>query len=261
MTSSNEPEGWISCISGNDAKRILDIIHGTHSCESEADFSALIEKLRELFDFDFSGVLLGNHDIKRGLILDHGLNINFPEEWLREYVSKNYFHTDFATAETIKTCRLNHWSYLTTPNVAEVVPKEIISLNMDIGAREAYFHGASPSAPGKHGSGFCFAGALIRRERRTEGILEILIPHLHLALCHVFVSKPSNFNSPVLSTREREVLNWLKQGKSSWETSVILGISERTVNFHIYKVMEKLNTINRPQTVAVATRLGLIDLD
>jgi DNA-binding CsgD family transcriptional regulator len=68
-------------------------------------------------------------------------------------------------------------------------------------------------------------------------------------------------DQPILSDREKEVLNWLKQGKSSWEISVIFGISERTVNYHIYNIMEKLQTTNRAQAVAVATRLGLIDLD
>jgi LuxR family quorum-sensing system transcriptional regulator SolR len=42
--------------------------------------------------------------------------------------------------------------------------------------------------------------------------------------------------------------------------SVILGISESTVNFHVYNIMQKLGATNRPQTVAVAARLGLIDL-
>jgi DNA-binding CsgD family transcriptional regulator len=64
----------------------------------------------------------------------------------------------------------------------------------------------------------------------------------------------------VLSAREKEVLNWLKQGKSSWEISVILGISESTVNFHVYNVMHKLDASSRPQAVAAAAHLGLIDL-
>jgi LuxR family transcriptional regulator, quorum-sensing system regulator CviR len=250
----------LSSLSGGDAKLILDIIYKCLSCESETEFIALFGKIRELFPFDFAGVLLGNHDDSRGLMLAHGLNISFPEEWLREYLSNNYFHKDFATGETIRTCTLNHWSYLTTPNVETVVPKEIISLNMDIGAKEAYFHGAPPSGSGKHGGGFCFAGPLIRREQRTEAIIQVLIHHLHLALCHIFANKPSNMNPPLISSREKEVLNWMKQGKSSWETSVILGISERTVNYHVYNIMEKLAVTNRPQAVAAATRLGLIDL-
>jgi DNA-binding CsgD family transcriptional regulator len=67
-------------------------------------------------------------------------------------------------------------------------------------------------------------------------------------------------NNFELSLREKEVLDWLKQGKSSWDISVILGISERTVNFHVYKIMQKLGVTNRPQAVAVAAHYGLIDI-
>ncbi len=63
-----------------------------------------------------------------------------------------------------------------------------------------------------------------------------------------------------ITRREVEVLQWLQQGKSSWEISKILGLSERTVNFHIYNVMEKIKAVNRLQMVSIALRLGLIDL-
>ena len=55
-----------------------------------------------------------------------------------------------------------------------------------------------------------------------------------------------------LSTREREVLMWLRCGKTSWAISVILKISERTVNFHANNIMSKLGVINRMQAVSVA---------
>ena len=63
---------------------------------------------------------------------------------------------------------------------------------------------------------------------------------------------------PVVSKREGEVLYWVKEGKTSGDISMILGITERTVNFHIYNIMEKLGVVNRPQMIAVAAQLGLI---
>jgi FixJ family two-component response regulator len=61
-----------------------------------------------------------------------------------------------------------------------------------------------------------------------------------------------------LSMREREVLKWLKMGKSSWDISVILDISERTVNFHITNIMNKLDAMTRTQAVAICIEKGLI---
>jgi DNA-binding CsgD family transcriptional regulator len=40
---------------------------------------------------------------------------------------------------------------------------------------------------------------------------------------------------------------------------VLLGISERTVVFHVNNAMHKLNCVNKQQAVLKALRLGLID--
>lgn len=84
---------------------------------------------------------------------------------------------------------------------------------------------------------------------------------MHLAAFNTIQMEKSILNKQLLSAREKEVLNWLKHGKSSWDISAILGISERTVNFHIYNIMKKLEVVNRPQAVAVATHLGMLEVD
>jgi LuxR family quorum sensing-dependent transcriptional regulator len=63
-----------------------------------------------------------------------------------------------------------------------------------------------------------------------------------------------------LTAREREVLRWAADGKTSWEVSVILRISERTVKFHLLQASRKLNAVNRTSTVAKALARGLIKL-
>ena len=46
--------------------------------------------------------------------------------------------------------------------------------------------------------------------------------------------------------------------KTSWETSEILAISQRTVEFHLKAAAYKLDAVNRVQAVAEAMRYGLI---
>lgn len=61
-----------------------------------------------------------------------------------------------------------------------------------------------------------------------------------------------------LSAREVDCLHWAAIGKTSWETAMILGVSERTVNFHLSNACEKLNVQNRRAAVAAALRKGLL---
>jgi LuxR family transcriptional activator of bioluminescence operon len=55
-----------------------------------------------------------------------------------------------------------------------------------------------------------------------------------------------------LSTREQECLSWLIQGKTSWEIGTIMGITARTVDFHIANIVTKLDCRNRQQAIATA---------
>ena len=56
-------------------------------------------------------------------------------------------------------------------------------------------------------------------------------------------SRPSE--SGLLTPRERDVLAWVRQGKTNEEISVILGCSHHTVNDHLKSIFRKLNVTNR----------------
>ena len=61
-----------------------------------------------------------------------------------------------------------------------------------------------------------------------------------------------------MTEREKEVLTWVGRGKTSAEIAIILGLSERTINFHCDQAMKRLDVINRTQAVAMAIARGLI---
>lgn len=58
--------------------------------------------------------------------------------------------------------------------------------------------------------------------------------------------------STILSKREVAVLQWAANGKTSWETSQILNLSPKTIDFYIANACKKLNVANRTQAVAAA---------
>lgn len=62
-----------------------------------------------------------------------------------------------------------------------------------------------------------------------------------------------------LTARELEALTWSARGKSSADIATLMGISERTVNFHVENATAKLGVATRMQAAVKASRLGLID--
>ena len=61
-----------------------------------------------------------------------------------------------------------------------------------------------------------------------------------------------------LSRREREVLRLIAGGQSNKQIALALGITERTVKFHVTSVLNKLGAENRAQAVALAGQRGLL---
>ncbi len=63
---------------------------------------------------------------------------------------------------------------------------------------------------------------------------------------------------PQLSKRERQVLQYLVNGRSNKEIAQILYISEHTAKAHVKSIMTKLNADSRTEVIAIATKHGLI---
>lgn len=61
-----------------------------------------------------------------------------------------------------------------------------------------------------------------------------------------------------LTPREVECLKWAAAGKSEWEISVILNVSEHTADKHLANAHRKLGAANRVHAVAQAIRWGLL---
>jgi len=63
----------------------------------------------------------------------------------------------------------------------------------------------------------------------------------------------------LLTSREREVLQMIAEGKTNKEIAGTLNLSVYTVDAHRGKIMEKLNLHSSGELVRFAVRNGLID--
>lgn len=93
--------------------------------------------------------------------------------------------------------------------------------------------------------------------------IDILLPHLLATLARVLANEAraqvqSKRPSGLITTREVEVLVWVREGKTNDEIAVILGLSMLTVKNHLRHAMKKLDVRTRGQAVAKAIALGLL---
>ncbi len=65
--------------------------------------------------------------------------------------------------------------------------------------------------------------------------------------------------TPDLTAREVEILRQLTAGKTNQAMSQHLGITERTVEFHLSNIYKKLEVKRRSEAIAWARRAGLVE--
>lgn len=76
---------------------------------------------------------------------------------------------------------------------------------------------------------------------------------------HLITFANEEASAPVnLTPRERDSLALVAEGKTDWEISVILGVSEATARFHVDNGRRKLGAVTRAQAVARLVNQRLI---
>lgn len=131
-------------------------------------------------------------------------------------------------------------------------------------------HGVSrPQRPQEIESFFVFAVQDCAPPDSHMSRLELLIPHVHGAWQRVqAVERDFGGIAPAqapaakaggVTQREREILRWLREGKSNQQIAEQLGISALTVKNHVQKILRKLGAANRTQAVAQAMSLQLLE--
>ena len=100
---------------------------------------------------------------------------------------------------------------------------------------------------------------LVRAIRQVHAGDSYLSPSIGATLARQ-VAHPQR-GGGLLTPRELAVLRLVAAGQSNNQIAGSLGITERTVKFHVTAVFNKLGADNRAQAVALAGRRGLLPID
>jgi len=106
-------------------------------------------------------------------------------------------------------------------------------------------------------AGFSIAGDKIELPPYARGMLTLLATY---ALGRTLQLRVNGDDAERIgiTNREREVLQWVAVGKTEWEISEILDISEHTVDKFLRNARRKLCATNSTQAIAEALRLNII---
>jgi two-component system, NarL family, response regulator len=92
----------------------------------------------------------------------------------------------------------------------------------------------------------------IRESVRRVAAGESLLP------ANIAAKLAESMAHPELSERERQVLQYMANGRSNKEIGQVLYISENTVKAHVKSILTKLDAMGRTEAIAIAIKRGLI---
>jgi LuxR family transcriptional regulator, quorum-sensing system regulator CviR len=244
-------------ISKKDSLMMLEIIHKSLSCETEDDFLNLMEQFKNLVFFECSNCSWTDvQNILNGEKITHySINDHYPVEFLKIYLDNGYHTKDHVIQNFYKTFKIQSFVEI-DHNYKEDFENPVLELSYEFGLDQGYAYGVR-GFEFNSATAFFLAGRHVENDQRSREIIKHLVPHLSIAMKRLL---PFTVDSQLmkLTSSELEVLKWLKEGKTTWETSLILNKSERVVKFHIDNILRKLNAMNRTHAVAIALENNLI---
>jgi len=223
-----------------------------HSAAADDQVYAILQQQTHLLEYDWFALCV-RHPVPftRPKL---SLHTTYPEAWMDLYQAENYFAIDpVLKAENYQNGHLPwseslfkdtqvFWDAARDHGLRRGITQSLMLPNRALGflsvSRQS--HQANPFADDE-------------TELRLQTLMELSVATL-LRLEDTTVMAPEM----KFSKRELEILKWTAEGKTSAEISIILSISENTVNFHQKNMQKKFNAPNKTQIACYAAATGII---
>ena len=217
-------------------QRIAEISRSLHEVDTRDEMKEWFRLLKEDIPFDFS--MLGKLSDSRQAA---PICVDFPLHQLQRCLSRNNLYDDFLLSSVLNS-QLPVCALL-DPFIHPEYGKRLV-----IAGRQ------------KKSDLSVFMLSFGDRQPSEEEInaLYLLAPHIYLVenKLSASVTQPQ-LDTSSMTAREKELIHWLKIGKSNWEISRLIGTSERTVKYHLQNIYKKLGVSNRTHAVARTLELEL----
>jgi len=221
------------------------------------DQRSVIDRLgREFTKFGFSAWVITGLPAPGGRMEELMLLNGWDPGWSRYYFKNNLIKDDPVGAHCFRSIGPFEWKDAPYDPLQWPEAKQIMDAAADVGMRYGF------CVPIHSSAGFqavvSVAGDHVDLSPYAKRALHLISIYAHDKA--VSVVHPREPRQRLLTKREREILSWTAAGKTAWEISRILGISEATVVDHLRAAATKFETPNKVATVVAALRRGEIAL-
>lgn len=179
---------------------------------------------------------------------------SYPKDWMSRYQARQYATVDPALLNGLHSREMIVWDdklFTTCRNLWGEAREHGLRFGATFPLRTSSHALSVLSVARQHDPMTASESDLVSSHLRCliEGVMQRLHELQHPMLSALQIT---------ISQREREILQWTADGKSSGEIALILSISINTVNFHFKAIQKKFGAPNKTLAVAYAAVLGMI---
>lgn len=227
-------------------------------CGSHTDLATLVDDFSRLVhQFGFNHYVVAGLPAK-GEDPESLVVVNkWPSAWLDRYREQSYFYHDPVTQWSFSQSKPFLWGEARAGSPATRRAEIIASEASDMGLVDGI---GFPMADPDHWQAVVSLAAdrKCRLDHRQKGLVYLSSVLFQGRAMEMLRGKM--MPETELTPRQREILSWIANGKSIWDVSVILGISEDTVEYHLRAARTRLRVVNTTHAVARALHLRQIRL-
>jgi len=227
--------------------------YGPQTPELWQDLEAFTKASGYRFYTYISGRVIGGRRITNFDLNKRPLHMtNVPGDWKADYFNKNYCDHDPILLFALGNLMPDRWSNIIRRQNITAKQQRVISDGVEAGLRDGVIipvHGPA----GEFGVLSLSHSESDKQAQQNveldESVLHMFALRFHNRIRELQGATPAGPPAD-LTSREIDVLFWTAEGKSSWDISQILGISESTVNFHVNSAKRKLGVYSKPHAIA-----------
>lgn len=180
----------------------------------------------------------------------------WPQDWFERYNFAGHYRNDPCVAQCRRTADPFLWSQIDADELAAPA-RTVMGEATEFGLRQGIcvpIH--TPLSPP---AAVTAAGDVIDTSPIAQQSV-YLLARAALSAASRLAGRNAVMATARLSRREAEILQWFAAGKSAWEISVILSVSQHTILTHLKNIKQKLAAANIVHAVVEGLRRREIEL-
>ncbi len=252
-------DGWHRVVLGLEppmkslSHSFYELIDGMEVAHNEAGLASAADRVARRLGFRWFAYLASTQR-------DLTIISSYPTAWVRHYREQQFERIDPVVRPAQWPQRAFSWD-------GDTSDRRTPTEQRFFGEARAFRIRCGVTVPIRTGGGSFAAFTFAADEREnafkpftTEAIdiLQLMGLYYHAHVYAKLLLGLDRIENAPLTPRETQCLTWAARGKTMADTAQILGITKRTVEFHLDNARTKLNAVTVPQAIAESIRRDLL---